>query len=376
MKLLLCLMLATTLPAQADTKEKMKMAFQSLVELIPFITDEAAFKDKTNEKTIATNLENLRVAFKSANHERVLKQDVFAPSYDLINEHMAESVRAFNKGNKDYVAWRMKEVTSLCLDCHTRLPVGHASSFREGKNVINESKFSNTYNLGIAQMIVRQYPEAKQSFTKVIEEKLLIPNVTDLILPFKQLMVINLKVERSPANMLAVIEHYLGKKNFPDNERKTLTSWQTDLKRWSKDKFLKNPPTNDKEMRNFIFQAVKPSFKDDSLYMGNAEVDLLVTSGILSNYLFENTKSALAPDMLYWLGLSEKYLKRDMFLSSGDLFLKLCVRKYPKSEVARRCYTEYESNVEFQFTGSRGTEIPEEVQKELKALKDQLKKTH
>ncbi len=375
MKRLTTALIVVSIPLTSlgDTKSKMQEAFTSLVELIPFITNQAEFENKSNEKVISEHMVKLQKAFKTANHEGVLKQDIFSPSYSLINEHLADSVEAFKKGKKDYVAWRMKEVTSLCLDCHTRLPVGHASSFSEGKRRLEEKQFSNNYNLGIAQMIVRRYADAKASFTKNIEEKLLIPNVTDLILPFKQIMVIDLKVERDPKNMLAVVDHYIGKEKLPESDRKTLQEWQKKLKAWLENKNLKNPPANDEQMKRFIFNAVKPSFKDDSLYMGNAEVDLLITSGIMSNYLFENTKSALVPDLLYWIGLSEKYLKRDQFLSSGDLFLKLCVGKYPKSDVARRCYDEYESSMEFQFTGSRGTDMPEEIQKELKQLKSQLR---
>ena len=53
---------------------------------------------------------------------------------------------------------------------HTRLPSNHSSSFHDGSRLINKSLFTDPYNLGVAQLIVRQYPDAKASFSLALDE--------------------------------------------------------------------------------------------------------------------------------------------------------------------------------------------------------------
>jgi nicotinamide mononucleotide adenylyltransferase len=371
--LLTLLFIAFSFHALSETKEKMQQALNSLVELIPIITNDEAFKSKQNEAKIQKEIDNLQKAFKQAGHERLVRQDVFAPSYTIMNEYLADAQKAFKKGNKDYANWRLKEITNTCLDCHTRMPVDHPSSFRQGQKHLNTSNITDPYNRGIVQLVVRLYPEAKATFTSLIDQKLIKNDIRDLDLPFKQLLMIQTKVLKDPEGMIKINEHYLAKKNLPEDIKKLLTLWNKDLKPWTFNRVIKNRLNNDKEVSELISKNVKPAFKEESFYSGDSEVSLLISSGLLSNYLFENTGSPLAPEIMYWLGISEKYLLRDRFFGAGDQFLKLCIRRYPKTDFAPKCLREYKESIEFEFSGSRGTDIPEDVEKELKGLEQLIK---
>ena len=100
---------------------------------------------------------------------------------------------------------------------------------------------------------------------------------------------------------------------------------------------------------------------------------LLVSSGVLSKYLNDNPKSKLVPEILYWLSIAERRLSNTYFFSLSDLYLKDCVRLYPKSKYAKKCYQEYADNIEFGYSGSSGTDIPVEEKQELEQLKKYLK---
>ena len=110
------------------------------------------------------------------------------------------------------------------------------------------------------------------------------------------------------------------------------------------------------------------------LFDGSRDVDLLLASGLLSNYLFENPETRMAPDLSFWLGWSEIYLKRENFFGSGDRFLKQCIRKYPAHPMALQCFDVYKENVQFEFSGSAGTNIPADIEKELKQLESLIRK--
>ena len=350
---------------------QMNKAFNALSSLVPFITEKEQFMKKSNQKVITEKLTEVRNAFRSAKHEDLLKQDLFAPSYQLVNDSLDESLKSLNAGAKDYAHWRLKELTALCLDCHTRLPTTHDSSFTLGELSVDAAKYTNTYNLGIAQLIVRRYADAKTTFTKAIDEKLVKNEFKDLIDPFKQILLIDAKILKNPSDMSIFVKHYLGKKQLPDSVRSDLLSWEKSLKAWEGKKIPKTGLKSDAEIKKFISNNVSP-IKEKASFDADYDVDMLLISGILSNYLFENPSTTLAPELNYWIGWSEKYLKRENFFGSGDLFLKQCIKRYPSHPMAAKCLAEYKDSIEFEFSGSSGTHIPQEVQKELKSLETLL----
>lgn len=351
---------------------QMNKAFNALADLIPYLTNSDDFMQKKNEALIKKQIKEMETAFKMAKHDNLLKDDLFAPSYATVMDNISGSLAAFEKGNKDYAHWRLKQITSNCMDCHSRLPPSHASSFQNGELTIDQGRFKDPYNLGVAYFIVRKYPDAKASLLRSIQDKYIKKDFRDLILPFKQLLVIDTKILMEPTNLIVTLKTYRDKKETPPEVRSVLTQWLSGLAVWKKNKFLKSGLHSDKEVDAFIKQSLAP-LKNKASFDGNSDVDLLFASGLLSQYRFNNTESKEGPEINFWLGWAEKRLQRENFFGSGDLFLKQCIKKYPKHPVARDCYKEYEESVEFEFSGSSGTDIPADVQKELNDLKSLLK---
>lgn len=352
---------------------QMNRAFMALADLIPFLTDEESFQDRKNATVIRGKISELQTAFKDAKHDRVLKEDLFAPSYAIINESISASFDAFKAGKKDYAHWRLKEITTHCLDCHTRLPPSFESSFQNGELTINEKKFDNVYNLGIAQLIVRRYVDAKNSFIRSIQDRMIRKDYREIMPPFKQILVIHTKVLKTPEDLIALFKEYAEKKGLPEEVKNSLLAWIGRLNHWKGQKVLSTGLEDDQAVEAFITRELSPLKKKTALDDGN-DVDLLIATGVLSNYLFENPSSKKAPEISFWLGWSEKHLKREAFFGSGDLFLKQCVKRYPKDPIARKCLDEYRESVEFEFTGSSGTRIPSDVRNELNSLEQLIQK--
>lgn len=344
----------------------MNRAFTALSELMPFMTDREKFMEKKHAPKINEKMEVMQKVFKSARHETVLKEDLFAPSYVLINESLSQSIEAFKQGKKDYAHWRLIEITNHCLDCHTRLPPSYSSSFQNGELTINKKNYEDVYNLGLAQLIVRRYTDAKTSFIQAIDDKFIKHEFNDIEIPMKQLLYIDAKVMKNPQNLIATFENYEKRKELPTHIKSTLNGWLKRLKHWKNNSILSEGFQSDKEIEKFIAGELAPLKK--SFLTEENEVDLLFASGLLSNYFFLHPKSPLAPEINYWLGWTEKYLKREHFFGSGDLFLKQCIKRYPTHPVAKKCLEEFQESVNFEFTGSGGTNIPEEVQNEIKEL--------
>ena len=117
----------------------------------------------------------------------------------------------------------------------------------------------------------------------------------------------------------------------------------------------------------------KMNLKNENFFQGGEDVTLLISSGVLLNYLVENSVSSLAPQILYWMSIAENRMGKNYFFSLSDLYLKDCIKKYPKSLYAKKCYSEYADSIEEGYTGSSGTNIPSEEKNELIKLKNLLK---
>ena len=124
----------------------------------------------------------------------------------------------------------------------------------------------------------------------------------------------------------------------------------------------------------FIEKHLSPlDMKQEIAFTGEKDISLLISSGILLHHLVENPQTDLAPEILYWLSLVDHRMSQTYFFSLGDLYLKDCVKKYPKSPYARKCYQEYADSIEAGYSGSSGTDIPDEEKKELNKLKALIK---
>jgi hypothetical protein len=363
MKVLL-LMLIIAGNASAGPILQMNKAFNTLTELMPFILSEQKFKEKKNEALISKNLKDFETEFKIAGHDEVLKNDLFSPSYKMMVASVRESKTAFTQGKKDYALWMLRDSISTCLECHTRLPAEHTSSFQDGDIQIESGKYKDPYELGVTYLIVRRFVDAKEQFLRVIQDKLIRKEDFGYIKPFQQILMIELKVKKDPAAMISFLTPFLDKK-ITKEELRELNNWSQRLEVLKGEKF-KSGIHNDKELKEFLSRRLEPiegEFFDDKY-----KPDLLFASGILSVYFFQNPQTKSAPILNYWLGRIEAELRKDDFLSSADLFLKQCIKKYPLHPIAKKCLASLKDNNEFMYSGSRGTEIPPEVEAELKEL--------
>lgn len=358
------------LTALASTTKEMNRALDSLTKLLPFLTHEERFLDKKSDAAIKAQMTELHRAFKGAKHEAMLKNDLFAPSYALVLESLDEANRAFAKGQKDYAFWRLKEITNFCVDCHTRMPEEFASSFQNGELRLSEKDYENAYTLGVSYLIVRRYQDAKAAFQRTITDSLVTKTYAHTLDALKQTLLIDVKVQKNFANLEAELRAYLAKDLPPAIDRK-LEHWLKRVPAWKTDAALRGI-ADEKALTSFLQKKLVP-LRTSTVNLAHYDVDLLVASGLLANYLFLNPQSPQAADVSFWLGWSEKHLKRENFFSTGNHFFKQCIRRYPKSAIATSCFEEYKESVEFDFTGSAGTQIPADIQRELTELEKLLK---
>lgn len=376
-------------PKEEDPKAVMHKAFQAVFELLPYSVHEMKFKDKRHEALILSKMMNISDAFKSGGHLEVLRAAGFYPSLELMQEHIKETIDAFNNKNKTFARLSLNSTTSICISCHTQFGEDHKSSFSSPKNRLPRSKFSSDFDYANFLFLVQDYEEAVNSYKKAIamrlknKEKTLKELKNEKKYEFSVDFVIEQSLRRVLTYYLKIKPDLRRAKIFLEEQRKEkrvsqilkeeIEDWLEDIDLWGKAKVDFRRLSTDESVDKFIIEHLDPRDNEEEGFVyGKDDVTLLLASGILSKNLGVSTDATRAPKLIYWLAQADKYLNDQYFFSLSTVYLKSCITRYKNPPYQKKCYKLYEDYLTEGYTGSSGTDIPEDEKRELKRLKGYL----
>lgn len=398
MKKILCasllLILTTSSMAQTkpqNTKQVMNEVFNSFVKLIPYMNNEMKFQDPNSSGIIISNLTNISNAFKNSEHIKTFQTPGFQPSYDVVKDHLQHTIEAFNTNNKLFARTRLKATASLCISCHTQLS-GGKRGFITSVNAVGRGSFDNDFEYAEFLYITRNFNKSVRYYDRAIakrvetnEELKKINKKTGGVdsegyldksigQSLKRILTTYTKVSFRPDKAISLLSKYENDPKISKMLRDDVKEWLKQLKVW-KDSKMVYSLNKESDLRAFINKYLSPLGEENqTVEDGSQDVTMLVASGFLTKFLGQRPKSDLVPEILYWLSIADRNLDFNFFFSLSDVYLKECITRYPKSSFATKCYKEYEQNVIFGYSGSGGTNVPEEEKKELKRLKEYLPK--
>lgn len=362
---------------QAQAKAVMGKVYDSYVKIIPYAyTTNYNFKEFGNKKRekaeLLKNLTDLSQFFKNARHAEFFQRPGFRPSLETINNHLEETILSVESDNFIFAQKRLNVIGALCVSCHSQLPESVAKN-AFGNEILKEQRdrFESDFAYGNYLYLVRRFPESKIYFEKSLNKTLSNENKNsnpDIIAALGKILAVDTKIKFDYAKANAFLEKWEKDKRLSLNDIKKVQRWSLDLKKWKG-----FDPTSIKSPSVLISKYLSPlDMKKEIHFAGEDDITFLISSGLLLNFLVENPETSYAPEILYWMSLAEKRMAQTYFFSLGDLYLKDCIKKYPSSPYAKKCYQEYADSIEAGFTGSSGTDIPVEELKELKKLKSLL----
>lgn len=361
--------------SKTEAKAIMDGVYDSFVKVIPYVySDEKQIEvlgtDAAQKERLLKNLTDISEFFKSARHVEYFQRPGFRPSLETINHHMSDTINAVKGNNYIFAQKRLKALTALCISCHSQLSESAAeNTFGNAIKKVKRENFESDYAYGNYLFLVRRFSESEKYFDLAIEKSIKDHNDAELYSSLRKLVSINTKIDFNPKKANVFIEKYLNNPNLPVLAKNTLATWKKSLGMWKGFNTKKI-----KSIDGFINTYLAPlEAKKGETGGGENDITLLVGSGVLSKYLNDFPKTKLAPEILYWLSIAERRLSSTFFFSLSDLYLKDCVKLYPKSSYAKKCFNEYAENIEFGYSGSGGTDIPVEEKQELERLKRFLK---
>ena len=362
---------------RASAKAIMNGVYQSFLKIVPYVySDQESqygqlFKGNSEKKEeLLKNLSDLSDFFKSAQHVSYFKRPGFRPSLETINTHLSDTIVSVKENNYNFAQKRLKAMTSLCISCHSQLSEASSkNSFGKEVSLTDRNAFESDYAFANYLYLVRKFGDSEIYFRKAAEEALAKSQLSILLDSLRKLLSLYTKVEFDYKKASSFIGSFKDDKRLPLLAKNSLLEWGKSLETFEKLK------TNSKSSpKEFIEKYLAP-LEQSKLGQSetNHDVRYLVGAGVLTKFATSNPKSKLMPEILYWLAVADKNLSHNYFFSLSDLYLKDCVTSYSKSPFARKCYELYEENVQFGYSGSGGTDIPDGEKRELQRLKSFLK---
>ncbi|MBC7714723.1 MAG: hypothetical protein H7177_15360 [Rhizobacter sp.] len=370
---------STTLSKEEESKIQAKAVmdgvYGSFLKVVPYLySDENSMLElKTNKAKkdeLLKNLTDLSDFFKSATHVEYFDRPGFRPSLETMNSHLTDTINSVNNNNFVFAQKRLSALTALCINCHTQLSAsGISNAFGEALNKSKREKFDTDFAYGNYLYLIRQFDESEKYLLLALERALVESRSHELYTSIRRIISIHTKIKFDYKKAHEFVTKFGNDPRMPGLAKENLQDWGRSLDKWKN--FNPDSPI---VVEDFIKKYLSPLEEiKEQKGLGDNDITLLISAGILSKYLNDHPKTKSAPQILYWLSVAERRLSNTYFFTISDLYLKDCIKLYPASPYAKKCYGLYEDNINFGFTGSGGTDVPPEEKTELTRLRSLIK---
>lgn len=360
------LTLALSLSARAEVKPHMDLMLKELFTLKPYIVSEVEYRDPKNFQKISDSLKNMVALSEKISHEGMIRKTGFGPSSQALNQQLKEAELVYRVGNKDYSLWMLRSTLSVCMSCHTQLP---ASSTRF-ESISKDHFLTKPFDEAEFLFIVRNFDKALPLYDEVIQTY---PKAgvtqENLEKALARKTYYFIRVKRDLDGFEKSLTTNESNKNLPEMLKKEIRSLKKAAAKAKKEGYPEFSDTQQPELKKYVESQLKEELKGQFELSPERDITYLRLSSILYKYLEQNPNTALKPDILYWLSFCERRYEQKAFYSLPELYLKQCIQEFPQAKIAKSCLKEYRELVNIAYTGSSGTHIPEDIDKELQSLK-------
>lgn len=350
--------------ADKDPRPAMHLLAKEISALQKFMVSDASFSAPENGEKIKGSLGKL------SGHLNALQgsfpgDPALKANARMLASHMAETERLFASGNKNFARYMLQSSMQMCIACHTReksLDFAWPEPEADGLSPLEKGNY---------YFATRQFEKGKEAFTQVVAgypgNQLTMAQLRSALL---SLAVYFARVKDDPKGASSYFGEIAQRKDIPSYLRSEVSAWAQDFAAWGKEK-KGGQKLGETEL---VGAAKKLLASDDFSLIGDSDrkfhVRRLRASALLHRVLeAPGDRSPMKAQAILMLGQIYDRISYNLFFRFGEMYLKACVRDYPKSKVARDCYDALEQAVSAGFSGSSGTNVPDSDQVELLQLK-------
>jgi hypothetical protein len=347
---------------------KMQELYKALSELLTDVTSNGRFNDPKNKVRIQAEAEKLASLVHDLNKKEMIRVDV-DPTVQMVAEMLGRETKhaaaELKRGNRDYARTILRSVPTYCIACHTR----NASGVQFSELPLEPSSGSlSPVERGQFFAASRQFDRAQDQFKSVIQDpETAVTNIFEWEQAVHQSLAIAVRVKNDPAQAREIAKTILKTPNAPSFMKEDAKTWMVSINEWQQEL-----PHHEMTEEGLYAEAVRLMGKarETQKYPMDrtADVYYLRASAATHDLLQVAPKGMHSGEALLLAGLSYEVLSPVNMEDLHEAFYGACIRSAPHSPTAEICYRRLEADITADFTGSAGTDIPEDVRLSLKDL--------
>ena len=369
-----------------QTRARMDKIFGALVSVLPLSLNGAEYEKPANREMVLGRLKDLSDESQSLESHATGNDRTFAFIAGSLAKDARDIHRWYARGSYGESRYLLHNLTENCIACHSRLP--EAKVFPAADVFFKDVKVASLPLMERAQlqMATRQFDAALQTYEELFKSSGSRTSEIVMMDGFVDYLKICIRVKQEVARPIPILEGMLKRPDLPKFASLQLSQWIASLRQLSKrhDKAGFELPS----ARKLISDAQRAS--EFPMDRGRL-VDFIYASRLLNSYIQKKDPGAAAlekrfspatvqsprPDLAeayYLLGVTESMIGRSYWLSQTEFYLETAVRSAPHSKYADKAFAFLEEQVLVEFSGSSGTNVPEDMQKTLDDLRKLMKR--
>ncbi len=355
--------------AQATTRSIMAQLFSSLTDVLPLSMSGAEFSDPKNKDRILNDLRTMRDGTNALVDHTKNSEGSFGFIAKSMSRDIKDIYKWYDRGATSEARYLLHQVSENCVSCHMQLPdPGHAPSMDHFFKSVAVEKLSPAEKARL-QVALRQFDQAITTWEEMFKTW---PKPGELFAmdALPEYLKVTIRVKSEPRRALIVLDTLSKRTDLPVFMAREVSAWKSSLKKLSSEFNGKGSELTRAE------KIIKNARKTMEYPLDrSALVDFIVASGLLNRYM--QNKSISPEDLAkgyYLLGLTESLIGRTTWLTQTDYYFEASVRAAPKSKVASKALDALEQQILMEYSGSGGTNIPDDIQANLDDLRNLVRR--
>jgi hypothetical protein len=348
-------------PAAADVTARMSGIVSALEVALPYAEDQETFASPTTRGEIAAALEQLRENASAIREHGGEDSPAFAFFSRRLVEDASDVEARFLAGSTDEARFLLQELSDDCVGCHVRLP--DARPHPVGAPLAGGFADADPQTRVRLQMATRQFDAALGTYEAMFTSPEHPPAELDIEGALEGFLVVAIRVRGDLARAERGLAAVAARPSTPPYLAQLLATWRRALAELA-------PYATSQSLAD----AEKVLAQGDALRRFPADraalVHDFVASGVLHRAL---AAGGLTPNdsarASYLLGIAELRSDPSRRVPQAEWYLENAIRSAPGSEIAQDAYALLEEQAFLSFSGSGGTEIPDDVIEHLRALR-------
>jgi len=341
----------------------MRELFAALTELLPYSIDAARWQDPANATNIEDALADLADRAAAIQRHGLGLNRSYGRARDALAADTREALRSYRSGDKRVSRHIVRNVTESCFACHSRLPASAPTDL--GAVLADTLDLDQLEPADRLRLLVatRQFTSAMSAAEAILVDPTIRAADIDLMGVFESYLKVAVRVNRDYERPRTALWRFMQRTDLPLYLADRVGDWIAAL-----GELGRVPPPVDLHVATELLREANNL--NEYVRDRRGLVHAIVASSLLHRFVQAAPEDELAlAEAYYRLGIAESSISRTIWVAETEYFLETAIRIAPRSSHARNAYVFLEQYILASYTGSAGTNLPDDVWKRLMELR-------